>query len=171
MKNKLVPALIGGASIFLLSLVLSLIPRAGFYTCVLNILGGVLAAYLYVKKSPTPVSGGEGIIVGAMAGFVTGLLRLAYLSITFLLNREKVEAQLEQFQERIRQAGANFSDNGLLLIILAGVILAVVMFVVLEAIGGAIGVALFEKRKGETEPPPPPPTAPADADSSLGPGE
>ena len=169
MKNKLVPALIGGASIFVVSMVLSLIPRAAMCTCLLALLGGVLAAYLYIRKSPTPVSGGEGIIVGAMAGFVTGLLRVAFLSITFLLNREKIEELFEQVQERVRQVGANFSDNGLLLIILAGVILAVVMLVVFEAIGGAVGVALFEKRKGETDSPPPPPV-PADADSSLSPG-
>lgn len=147
MKNKLVPALIGGASIFLVSMLLALIPRAGLCTCLLTILGGVLAAYLFTKRSPHPVSSGEGIIVGAMAGAVTGLIRLGYLSITYLLNREHIEALLEQTEERIRQVGVSFSDNALLLLVLAGVILAIVMLVVLEAIGGAIGVALFEKRE------------------------
>ena len=136
MKNKLVPALIGGGLIFLVSMLLTLIPRAGLCSCLLTVLGGVLAAYLYIKKSPRPVSGGEGFIVGAMAGAVTSLLRLAYLSIIFLLNRENIEAQLQLAQERIREVGANFSDNALLLLVAAGVILAVVMFVVLEAVGG-----------------------------------
>ena len=167
MKNKLVPALIGGASIFLVSMLLTLIPSAGVCTCLLAILGGVLAAYLFIKKSPHRVLSGEGIIVGAMAGVVTSLLRLVYLSINFLLNRENIEALLQQTQERIRQVGADFSDNALLLLVLAGVILAVVMLIVLEAIGGAIGVALFEKRKVETNLPPPPPVPP---DSSLSPG-
>ena len=165
MKNKLVPALIGGGSIFLVSMLLTLIPRAGLCACLLTILGGVLAAYLFIRKSPHAVSSGEGIIVGSMAGAVTSLLRLAYLSITYLLNRENIEALIQQTQERIRQVGASFSDNALLLLIIAGVILAVVMLVVLEAIGGAIGVALFEKRKGETSLPPPPPV-PTDSDLS-----
>lgn len=166
MKNKLVPALIGGATIFLVSMLLTLIPRTGVCTCLLTILGGVLAAYLFIRKSPDPVSSGEGIIVGAMAGAVTSLLRVVYLSITYLLNRENIEMLLQQTEERIRQVGANFSDNALLLLVLAGFILAIVMLVVLEAIGGAIGVALFEKRKGETNLPPPPPI-PHDADGSV----
>lgn len=159
MKNKLVPALIGGGSIFLVSLLFALIPRAGFCTCLLALLGGVLAAYLYIRKSPTPVSSGEGLIVGALAGAVTGLLRLAYLATIFLVNRESLEEMSRSIEERMRQAGVNFEIN-LPLIILAGGIFAVVLLVVLEALGGVIGVALLEKRKGETNlPPPMPPDA------------
>jgi hypothetical protein len=148
MKSKLVPALVGGASIFLISILLSLIPRVGYCTCLLAILGGVIAAYLYIRNSPSPVSNGEGIIVGAMAGAITGVLRLAYVAIVYLLSRESFERLVESTHERLRQAGITFDIN-LHLIILAGGILAVVLLVVIEALGGMIGVALFEKRRGE----------------------
>lgn len=155
MTNKLVPALIGGASIFLVSLLLWLMPGIAVCGCVTPVLGGVLAAYLYVRKSPSPVSSGEGVIVGAMAGAVTGLLRLAYLASTYLLNREHFQRMLESIQERFRQAGVNIEIN-LYLIILAGGILAVVTLVVIEALGGIIGVAIFEKRSSAIDRPPPP---------------
>ncbi|MGB7923014.1 MAG: hypothetical protein WCF57_07195 [Pyrinomonadaceae bacterium] len=155
MNNKLVPALIGGASIFLISLLLALIPYVGSCTCLLAIVGGTLAAYLYIKNSPSPVSSGDGLIVGALAGVVTGLLRLAYIAITFLINRAGFERMMDNIQTSFRQAGVNVKIN-LHLIFLAGVILAVVMLIVVEAIGGLVGVALFEKRKGETNLPPPP---------------
>lgn len=164
MKNKLVPALIGGVTIFVVSFLVSLIPRAGCCACLLAILGGVLAAYLYIRNSATPVSNAEGLVVGALAGLITGALRLVYLAITLLVSREGVGTLLQQVQERIlRQAGVNFNENWLVIIILAGVILGVLLLVFLEAIGGAIGVALFEKRKGETISPPPPPMPPPPA--------
>jgi hypothetical protein len=154
MKKKLAPALIGGGSIFLLSLVLSLIPRVGLYPCLFIILGGVVASYLYIRKSSTPVSGGEGIIVGALAGAVTGLLRLAYLPITYRLNRETINTQLDRAVEHLRLVGINININLPLLLLAVG-ILAFVLLVILEAIGGAVGVALFETRKGDANAPPP----------------
>lgn len=155
MNNKLVPALIGGVSIFLVSVLGSLIPRAGFCTCLLAVLGGMLAAYLYIRRSPTPVSSGDGLIVGALAGAITGALRLAYLAMLFVVNRAQIETMSRAIEERMRQGGINFDFN-LSYFILAGGILAVVMMVAIEAIGGLIGVALFEKRKGEIGLPPPP---------------
>ena len=154
MRNKLLPALIGGGSIFLLTLLLSLIPGLGLYTCFSIILGGMLASYLYIRRSPTPVSGGEGIIVGALAGAVTGLLRLAYLPINSRLNSENINRLIHRAEEQLRQVGVSFNVN-LPLFLLAVGIIAVVLLVILEAIGGAVGVALFEKRKGDAHPPAP----------------
>jgi hypothetical protein len=168
MKNKLVPALIGGGAIAVVLLLLSLIPLVRNCSCVLAILGGALAAYLYVRKSAAPVSSGEGIIVGAMAGAVTSAIRVAYLSIIFLVNRENLESLSRDLEERMRPFGGDLNSNWVLFIVLAGVILAVVMLIVLEAIGGVIGVALFEKRKGETVPPPPPPQMPPDTNNLPG---
>jgi uncharacterized membrane protein len=154
MRNKLLPALIGGGSIFLLSLLLSLIPGVWLLTCFFILLGGTLATYLYIRRSPTPVSGGEGIIVGALAGAVTGLLRLAYLPINYRLNSENIDRMIQRAEEQLRQVGVSFHVN-LPLFLLAVGIIAAVLLVILEAIGGAVGVALFEKRKGDANPPAP----------------
>ena len=75
MDNKLKPAVIGGVVLGLLSA----IPFVNFVNaccCLWAILGGLLASYLYVKNSPTPVSAGDGAIVGAIAGVVGGLISL-----------------------------------------------------------------------------------------------
>lgn len=156
MKNKLLPALIGGGSIFLLSLLLSLVPGVRCCGFLLTLLGGVLSAYLSIRKSPTPVSRGEGLIIGSLAGAVTAVLRLSYLAISYLLNRENVQMMLREAEERVRQVGVNFNENWLTLLIVAGVILGVVLIIVLEALGGLVGIALFEKRTEAVLPPPPP---------------
>ena len=70
MNNKLKPALIGGAVIG----ILSVIPLVSTCCCLWAILGGLLASYLYVKNSPTPVTVGEGAIVGALAGVVGAII-------------------------------------------------------------------------------------------------
>ncbi|HEX8652679.1 MAG TPA: hypothetical protein VF708_17825 [Pyrinomonadaceae bacterium] len=170
MKNKLLPAFIGGGSIFLLLLLLSLIPGVRCCTIILTILGGVLAAYLLIRKSQTPVSKGEGVIVGALAGAVTGVFRLAFLAISYLLNRDNIQIMLREAEARMRQFGVEFNENSLTFIILAGIIFGVVLLVVLEALGGLLGVTLFEKRNETTTlpPPPPPPTLPGSADAPGG---
>jgi hypothetical protein len=136
---------------------LSFVPRAAGLgiLCLITIFGGALATYLCIKKSATPVRGGEGIIVGAMAGAVTGLLRLAYFPINYMINRENIEMELQRTEEELRRA-LGFNVN-MYLMVLAGGIFAVILLVIIEAIGGAIGVALFETRKGGTDEPPPPP--------------
>jgi hypothetical protein len=168
MKNKLLPALIGGGSIFLLSLLLSLIPGVRCCTFVLTVLGGVLAAYLSIRKSAIPVSKGEGFIVGALAGAVTGVLRLAFLAISYVLNRDNIQIMLREAEARVRQVGVEFNENWLTFLVLAGVIFGVVLLVVFEALGGLLGVTLFEKRTETTPPPPPPPTLPDSADAPGG---
>src|SRR4051812_15136164 len=73
MNNKLKPAIIGGVVLG----VLSVIPFVNFVNiccCLWAILGGVLAAHLYVKGSPTPASTGDGAIVGAIAGLVGAVI-------------------------------------------------------------------------------------------------
>ncbi len=75
MDNKLKPAVIGGVVLG----ILSAIPFVNFVNiccCLWAILGGMLAAHLYVKNSPTPASAGDGAIVGAIAGAVGAVISL-----------------------------------------------------------------------------------------------
>ena len=73
MNNKLKPALIGGVVLGLLS-VIPLVSVANLCCCLWAILGGMLATNLYVKSSPTPVSAGEGAVVGALAGVIGAVI-------------------------------------------------------------------------------------------------
>jgi hypothetical protein len=148
MNNKLKPALLGGLIVGVLSGVLSLIPFVNYCCCIWSIGGGALAAYLYIKSSPIPVGMGDGAMVGALAGVVGGILYLIInLPITLLIGVAAVGDQLTR-------AGVNVPVSPFILVIIGSIITAVIL-VVLATLGGVIGTAIFEKRKGDGGAPPP----------------
>lgn len=163
MNNKLKPALIGGVLLGLLS-VIPFVSSLNICCCLWAILGGMLAAHLYIKSSPTPVRSGDGAVVGALAGVVGAVIEvilgipIAYamgptmrnMILSLLENVNPQQAEL--FRHQFEQAG-----NSITPVIVNAIILAVLLFI-FSVIGGLIGTALFEKRKGGPVPPPPPAT-------------
>jgi hypothetical protein len=163
MNNKVKPALIGGVLLGLLS-VIPFVSALNVCCCLWAILGGMLASYLYVKNSPTPVSAGDGAIVGALAGvigavisFILGLPinyamgpTMRNLMLGLLENVDRQQA--EMMRRQLEMAGESIAA-----LIINGFILAVLLFF-FSVIGGLIGAAIFEKRKGGPVPPPPPAT-------------
>jgi hypothetical protein len=161
MNNKLKPGLIGGVCLGLLS-VIPFVSALNVCCCLWAILGGMLASYLYVKSSPTPATPGDGAVLGAIAGAIGAAISLvlgipiAYVmggTMRNLLLRLMESMNREQAELLRRQIEA--SGNSLSSLIINGLILAVLLFV-FSIIGGLIGTALFEKRKGGSLPPPPP---------------
>jgi hypothetical protein len=159
MNNKLKPAIIGGVVLGLLS-VIPFINFVNFCCCLWAILGGMLAAHLYVKSSPAPVNAGDGAIVGALAGLVGGviviiigipisLITSGLVSGVFVSLIEGMDPSQAEMARRQMEAGQTFLGA-----LVNGIILAVLL-VIFSTIGGLIGVAIFEKRKGGTVPPPP----------------
>ena len=165
MNNKLKPALIGGVLLGLLSAI-PFVNWVNICCCLWAIVGGLIASYLYVKNSATPVNAGDGALVGALAGgigaaiyvvvgiplsIVTGAaVRNIMINLLASLNPEQaslIRTQMEAQGESIASA------------IIFGLIGAVVL-IVFSVIGGLIGIPLFEKRKGGGPVPPPPPPAP-----------
>ena len=144
MNNKLKSAAIGG----LITGILSLIPFISTCCCLWAILGGGLAAFMYVRGSSTPVSTGDGAIIGAMSGLVGGVIYLLVgLPITLIFGAAQIE-------DALRQSGMQAPLSGVALGIV-GTLVVAVLLVLFSTIGGLVGVAIFEKRKG-SEPPPPP---------------
>ena len=144
MNNKLKPALLGGLVVGLLSA----IPFINYCCCIWSIGGGVLAAYLYIKSSPIPVSMGGGAMVGGLAGVVGGIIYLVLgLPIAILFGMAAMTDQLSR-------SGVELPFSGVLLMIVAGIVGAIFL-AVLATLGGIIGVAIFEKRKGNDIAPPP----------------
>jgi hypothetical protein len=144
MNNKLKPALLGG----LIVGVLSAIPFINYCCCIWSIGGGALAAYLYIKSSPTPVATGEGAMVGGLAGVVGGIIYLILgLPIAIFFGMAAMEDQLYR-------TGVHLPFSGVLLMIVAGIVGAIIL-AGLATLGGVIGVAIFEKRKGGAAPPAP----------------
>jgi hypothetical protein len=158
--GKFQPALIGGVVLGVLAIGTSLIPvpMATWCCCLWGALGGVIAVYLYVKRSPVPVRTGDGAMLGLLAGGIGALIYLlvAFPITYFTIDPDLVQAQIE---ERMRGQGQQFDIRPYW-----GLFLFLIMFIfgivltALSLIGGLIGVPIFEKREaGATAPPPPPP--------------
>lgn len=147
MNNKLKPALLGGLLVGLPSAVLSVVPIASCCCCLWSIAGGVLAGFLYIKSSQTPVSVGEGAIVGGLAGAVGGII---YLIIAVPLS---LVFGMAAMTEQLNRTGVEVPISGFLLMIVAGIVTAVFL-AVLATLGGLLAVPIFEKRKGNGAPPP-----------------
>jgi hypothetical protein len=151
MRDKLKSAIIAGGIIALLSV----IPLLGYGFFFWAIAGGVLASYLYIKKSPTPVQIAEGLLLGAMSGIVGSLLYLCIvIPITYFTLSDKPINK-----DSIVIAGYNVSLDpaypanewerdapGVFLI----AFLIIVVIFIFTTVGGVIGVPLFEKRKANS---------------------
>ena len=149
MNNKLKSALLGGLIVGFLSAIHSLIPFIGACCCIWSILGGGLAAFLYIKGSSVPVKLGDGAIVGALAGVVGGIIYvIIYLPISLIWG-------MAAMTEQLNRSGVQIPFSGTILVII-GSIVGAVMLVLLSTLGGVIGTAIFEKRKGDGLAPPPP---------------
>ena len=149
MNDKLKPAIIGGVILG----ILSAIPAVNTCCCIWALVGGLIAANIYIKGSPNPVQPAEGAIVGAIAGaigavviFVLGIplqlifgTAMASMMGGFIQNADP--SQAAQVQEMMA-ASVGFGRAILNALIYS------VTGVVFSAVGGLLGVAIFEKRKG-----------------------
>ena len=162
MNNKVKPALIGGVLLGLLS-VIPFVNALNICCCLWAILGGMLASYLYIKNSPTPASPGDGAAIGAMAGAIGAVISLILgIPISYAMGpmmRNMMLGWMESLDARqAEQLRRSFEMSGdsIVPVIINALIVAALLFV-FSIIGGLIGTALFEKRKGGVTPPPPPP--------------
>src|SRR5215207_2687958 len=113
MNDKLKPALIGGVILG----VLSAIPAVNYCCCIWALVGGLIAANMYIKASPNPVTPADGAIVGAMAGgvgvvliIVVGIplyliLGAAMLSMMQGVMQNADPSQAAQFNEAMATSG------------------------------------------------------------------
>lgn len=159
MNDKIKPALIGGVLLGILS-VIPFVNWVNICCCLWAVLGGALAAQQYVKSSPTPVRTGDGAIVGAMAGgFGAIIFVIIGIPITILMGGV-INAALLSFVQNVdpRQA-AMMREQMVAGQTIVGAIIrglfGAVLLIIFAVLGGLIGVAIFEKRKGQPPPPPP----------------
>lgn len=160
MNDKLKPAIIGGVILG----VLSAIPAVNYCCCIWALVGGLVAAHLYIKASPNPVTPADGAIVGAIAGgvgvvliIVIGIplnliLGAAMMSMMGGIMQNADPSQAAQLREAMAASGGVTIFNAI-----KGAVISSVIAVIFSAVGGLLGVALLEKRKGGPGMPPPPP--------------
>lgn len=165
--SKTQPALIAGLIIG----VLWSVPFLNFVNlcCCLGVMaGGAFAASLLIKRSPTlPVSSSDGAVVGMLAGLVgAGVYLVLGVPIGLLFSDSGVGVVKTLFatfdnpeiNRALEEAIAASQNKGLgerVLESLVSWFIVSVISIGFSAIGGLIGVAMFEKRKGQYPPQPP----------------
>ena len=160
MNEKIKAAAMGGVILGLLSAI-PFVNIPNLCCCLWAILGGVLATFLWVKKSPTPVSVGEGALVGVIAGAIGAVIYLVIGVPLGILLGNTMGALLASLVASIDpQQGALFREQmaqsrSIGSSIVFGFIWALLL-VIFSTIGGLIGVPIFEKRKSGPGGPPPP---------------
>jgi hypothetical protein len=159
MNDKLKPAIIGGVILG----ILSALPAVNTCCCIWAIVGGMIAANMYIKGSANPVTPADGAVVGAIAGvvgvvliFVIGIpLQLifgtAMMSMMQGIMQSADPSQAAQMREMMAASGIGFGRA------FVNALISGVTVIIFSAVGGLLGVALFEKRKGGPGVPPPPP--------------
>ncbi len=176
--NKFKAAIVGGVVLGLLSS----IPPINFVNvccCLWVLLGGVIAARALIKRSPVlPVTTGEGATVGALAGVIGSLILLVVsvplglmgvgegMTYSFLewmgeaANNPQVRDQMQQMIAEMQRQAATQSVGQKLVSALFAWLITAVIYIGFATLGGILGVAIFEKRKGQPMPPMPPPGTP-----------
>lgn len=172
------PAVIGGVLLGILS-ALPFVNLMNCFCCAWVIAGGVLAAHLYVRNSPTVVTLGQGIVLGLLTGIIGAAVDILFSIPVRIMLAGVGSGFMQQFLDQIPNLPPEMKEQmrtalsgtvGIASWIFSGFLILVV-YALIGMLGGAIGVALFEKRKPPataaeiyqppTVPPPSqPPTAP-----------
>jgi cytochrome bd-type quinol oxidase subunit 1 len=156
MTDKTRAALIGGVTLGLLCA----IPPISFgnlFCCAWVVGGGALASYLYVRRSPTAVLLGEGAEVGARAGFIGAIVTfMIAIPLSLILGDTsnemllwvvtRVDPQGASELRRQMEAGQTQPLAGRLPSMILKGILQAAVYCAFAALGGLLGVKLFEKR-------------------------
>lgn len=149
----IVPALIGG----LAAGVLSSLPLANCFCCLWIILGAGLAVFLYSRDNPKALSSSDGLLLGVLTGLIAAItdffLSIPFQAINLALSRHFLET-LSQFMEDVPFDWEDWLQRGELIrlgfpLIILVLIFRAILYAGLGAIGGALGVALFGRKKGQ----------------------
>ncbi len=165
--SRLQPALLGGLVLGLGS-VIPYVSFGNLCCCGWGIVGGALTAFLLIRRSPVlPISKGDGASAGALAGVVGSLIYLIIGVPLSLLQWNSIVAQMEQRADNVQDAATRemmtqifaTMQNHPVLIALAVWLVFAIVGIGVASLGGLIGVAMFEKRKGQQYPPQAPPSS------------
>lgn len=164
------PALVGG----LIVGIMSAIPGVSALNCCFcawALIGGCVAAKMTIDRAARPVSAGEGAQIGLMAGAIAAVAFIV-VAVPIILSGVATNASLKmmkglmgsitnpELQAALEDAMVQAAGQSAIERLLSS--LPVLLIQVLfqggfTVLGGLLGVALFEKRKGGQAPPPPPP--------------
>jgi hypothetical protein len=134
--------------------------------CMWVIAGGVVAAYVLQQNEATPITTGDGAIVGLMAGLVGAFVYLIIsIPITILIapmERMFVQRMVDRFGDmppEFREFAQRGFGQGLR--IMAGFVFFLFIGSAFSTVGGVIGQLIFQKKlpPGTIDVTPQPPSA------------
>jgi len=142
-------ALIGGG----LAGVLSAIPFINCLCCLWIIGGAILATYLLSKDSKVALTSGDGAIVGAFAGVIAAIVDF-FVSIPFQAMSDdmarNIMEKVTEYADEMPQGWESFLEGGgfesSMAMNILGLLIAAVVFSILGALGGILGMSMFGKR-------------------------
>lgn len=146
------PALIGGAVVGLLS-VMPIVQMGNACFCLWALVGGAVAAKLLIDHSPQPLVSRDGARIGLLAGLFGALI---YFVIETPITILQMSAVLESAKnmpfanDEARAIYERIGQNQMLRVLLALLFTFIgsVLLMGFTVLGGMLGVAIFEKRKG-----------------------
>ena len=152
------PAFIGGLVLGVLS-ALPIISAGNLCCCLWVVSGGALAAYLLQQNQSTPITPGDGAIVGLLSGVIGAFV---YLVISIPITAMVAPMEREMLQRFIENAGEmppefrDFLGRRMMgpLRLMFGFILMLVLGSVFATIGGLLGAVVFKKSPPAVAPPP-----------------
>jgi len=161
------PALWGALVIGILS-GLPLVGAGNCCCCLWVVSGGMLAAYLLQNNTPSPITMGDGALVGLLAGLMSSLVNLV-VSVPMTLIMGPVQQRLLQglfrrlselnpeMPDQSRQIFDNMGGGGLgIVAIVFGFFMWLVLGAVFATLGGLLGAFFFKKKDVPAQPPPVP---------------
>jgi hypothetical protein len=153
------PALVGGLVMGVMS-ALPLINTLNVCCCLWVVSGGLVATYVLQQNQSTPMSAGQGAVVGLLAGLVGAVIvTVISIPISFLVApveralADRVLAMSGNLPPELRQMlesyGEPRTDVGLVgqfLLRAVGFFIMLMVGAVFSTLGGLLGVALFTSR-------------------------
>ena len=158
------PALIGGLIAGILS-VIPFIQMLNVCLCLWAWVGGIVAAKLLINRSPRIITSKDGAKVGMYAGLIgCAIVFVISMLIMFWRMDRLLETMiaLSANAPEVQSSYAKIQDNPAIKTMLSFVIafISAIFILGFTVLGGLVGVAMFEKRRGQPPPPQYPPSYP-----------
>jgi len=157
-------AALGGLFIGVLS-ALPLVNAGNCCCCLWVIGGGAVAAYLLQQHQATPITVGDGAVVGAMAGLVGAVVHLVISIPVQIVAGPMQMRMMQRIMERAAQENPDLgrmadqmqygAAHGIFALIL-GFVFFLTVGTAFATVGGMLGALFFKKDLPPVAPPPPP---------------
>jgi hypothetical protein len=152
------PAVVGGLVMGVLS-ALPLISAGNICCCLWVISGGVVAAYVLQQNQPTPITQGDGALVGLLAGLIGAAVHLVLsIPITLLMAPMEhammqrivdfagsMQPEMRDTLEKLAVQRGQLGPAAFVIGRIAGFIFMLFLGAIFSTIGGLLGAIFFRK--------------------------